>query len=433
MAAVLVVGKGGREHALAWKLAQSPQVDRVYVAPGNAGTAREFENVPIDPLDFESLISFAQERGIELTVVGPEEPLCKGIVDAFQAAGLRIFGPDRAAAQLEGSKVFAKELMREAGVPTASFQVFDDPADANAYLDTIGNKPVVVKADGLAAGKGAIVCETIQEARAAVKRIMRERVFGDAGNRIVIEERLTGEELSVLAICDGSNLVRLEPAQDHKRAYDGDRGPNTGGMGAYSPTPMVTPELLEEIDRNILIPTLHAMRRRRTPFKGVLYAGLMLTQGGPKVLEFNVRFGDPECQPLVMRMNSDLYELCNAAIDGRIRELPDVAWDERWAICVVLASEGYPGSYKKGLPITGLESAESAAHVKVFHAGTAIKDGQVVTDGGRILGVTALGDTLPEAKRYAYEAIRKIKAPGAWCRHDIGDRAIRWLMDRAGV
>ncbi len=430
MANVLVVGRGGREHALAWKLAQSPHVQAVYVAPGNAGTAREFVNVPIDPTDFEGLIRFAQEQNVTLTVVGPEGPLCAGIVDAFRQAGLRIFGPTREAAQLEGSKVFAKQLMRRAAIPTAEFATFDDPDEADRYLRSLGDVPVVVKADGLAAGKGSIVCDTPKEAFAAVDLIMRQRAFGDAGERIVIEERLRGEELSVLAICDGRTLARLEPAQDHKAAYDGDRGPNTGGMGAYSPAPMATPELLEEIDQRILVPAVHQMKRQGIPFQGVLYAGLMLTPSGPKVLEFNVRFGDPECQPLMMRLQTDLYELLDAAVDGRLDQHPAIAWDDRAALCVVLAAEGYPGKYTKGQPITGIEQAEAMADVKVFHAGTALRDGQVVVDGGRILGVTALGDSLPEAKRKAYEAIRLIKTPGGWCRHDIGDKALRWLVDQ---
>ena len=430
VANVLVVGRGGREHALAWKLAQSPHVQAVYVAPGNAGTAREFVNVPIDPGQFDQLIAFASERGIDLTVVGPEAPLCAGIVDAFRAAGLRIFGPTQQAAQLEGSKVFAKELMRRAGIPTAEFVTFDDPDEADRYLRSLDETPVVVKADGLAAGKGSIVCHTRKEAFDAVDLIMRQRAFGSAGDRIVIEEKLSGEELSVLAICDGKTIARLEPAQDHKPAYDGDRGPNTGGMGAYSPAPMATAELLEEVDQRVLVPAVHQMRKEGIPFQGVLYAGLMLTPAGPKVLEFNVRFGDPECQPLMMRLQTDLYELLNAAADGRLDQLSPLSWDERAALCVVLAAEGYPGKYTKGLPVTGIEEAEQMEDVKVFHAGTALRDGQVVVDGGRILGVTALGETLPEAKRKAYEAIRLIKTPGGWCRHDIGDKALRWLMPR---
>jgi phosphoribosylamine--glycine ligase len=427
VAKVLVVGRGGREHALAWKLAQSPQVEQVYVAPGNGGTSQDALNVPIATDDFPALVQFAKEQQVDLVVVGPEEPLVRGIVDVFEAAGLPIFGPLRAAALLEGSKVFAKDLMRQAQIPTATYATFDDPDEAERYVQRLELEEVVVKADGLAGGKGSIVCSSKREALEAIRRMMRQREFGEAGRKIVIEEKLTGEELSVMAICDGRSLVRLEPAQDHKRAYDGDRGPNTGGMGAYTPAPMATPELLEQIDAQILVPTIHAMRRRGTPFRGVLYAGLMLTKAGPKVLEFNVRFGDPETQPLMMRLRTDLYQLLCAAVHGHLDELPGVEWDPRPSVCVVLAADGYPGPYTKGKPIYGVEEADALPDVKVFHAGTAWKDHQLVVDGGRVLGVTALGENLPEAKRRAYEAIRLIKTEGGWCRHDIGDRALQWL------
>jgi phosphoribosylamine--glycine ligase len=427
---VLVIGKGGREHALVWKLAHSPRVSAVYCAPGNAGTAREATNVAIDPKDpddihFKRLIEFVKKEKIELTVVGPEEPLVRGIVDAFEAAGLRIFGPSRAAAQLEGSKVFAKELMRHAGIPTAPFHVFQSADSAERFLSERDELPVVVKADGLAAGKGALVCPNRTEAIDAVNRIMRRREFGTAGDRVVIEEKLEGQEVSVLAITDGRTIVTLEPAQDHKAAYDNDEGPNTGGMGAYSPAPAVTPELMRDIEQRILVPTVHAMKRRRTPFRGVLYAGLMLTAQGPKVLEFNVRLGDPEAQPLLMRLQTDLVEIIDATLNSQLSTLNALQWDARPAICVVVAAEGYPGPYMKGKPISGLDDAAGVPDSVVFHAGTALREGRIVTDGGRVLGVTALGETMADAKRRAYEAAGKIRFAGAWYRRDIGRKALR--------
>jgi len=429
---VMVIGKGGREHALAWKIAQSPKVEKVFCVPGNAGTAADAENVDLpvggdaDP-EFEQLINFAQREQIALTVVGPEAPLVDGIADAFRSAGLRIFGPTREAARLEGSKVFAKQLMRTAGVPTADFQVFDSAEAAERYLKEREPGPVVVKADGLAAGKGAIVCADRDEALLAVETIMRKRAFGAAGDKVVIEEKLDGEELSILAITDGRTIVTLEPSQDHKPAYDGDRGPNTGGMGAYSPTPCLTPDLMRQIAEQILVPTIHEMNRRGTPFCGTLYAGLMLTNQGPKVLEFNVRFGDPEAQPILMRLRSDLVPVLEATIDGRLDQIEPLQWDQRPAVCVVIAAEGYPGSYEKGMPISGLDEAAKVPDVKVFHAGTKLVDGQVVADGGRVLGVTAIGDSIADAKRRAYEVVRMVRFRGAWCRHDIADKALERL------
>lgn len=426
---ILVVGSGGREHALAWKLSQSPRVDRVFVAPGNAGTATDAENVDIAANDFPRLIKFAQENKVSLTVVGPEGPLAAGIVDAFQESGLRIFGPSKMAAVLEASKVFCKNLLRQADVPTADYHVYRDADSAlrfiqDRYPSDTEEVPVVVKADGLAGGKGVIVCSRRQEALAAIRRIAAKKEFGEAGNQLVIEERLDGQEVSVMAITDGRTIVTLPPAQDHKRAYDGDQGPNTGGMGAYCPTPLVDEKLLGLIEERILVPTVHAMKRSRHPFRGVLYAGLMITHQGPKVLEFNVRFGDPECQPLLMRLGSDLVDCLEAAVDGRLEELETLQWDPRPAICVVMASDGYPGPFALGKPIRGLEEAATLPDVKVFHAGTATSEGRIVTNGGRVLGVTALGNSISAAKLQAYRAVKCIRWEGAWCRKDISDHAL---------
>jgi phosphoribosylamine--glycine ligase len=421
---ILVVGGGAREHALAWKLKQSPRADRVFVAPGNAGTAEDAENIDIPAHDIARLARFAQENNVGLTVVGPEQPLAEGLVDAFVEARLRVFGPTRQAAELESSKVFCKQLLRKADVPTAEYRVFNKADRAVTYLTEREDVPVVVKADGLAAGKGVVVCANRAEALSAVDRIMRKREFGEAGAQIVIEERLDGVEASVMAVTDGRTIVTLPPVQDHKRAYDGDRGPNTGGMGAYSPTPLVDDETLHWIESHVLVPTVHAMKRSRRPFRGVLYAGLMLTHQGPKVLEYNVRFGDPECQTLMVRLKSDLVELLDAATSGSLEELEPLQWDPRPSVCVVMASEGYPGKYATGKPIRGLEEAARVPGVKVFHAGTATSGGQVVTNGGRVLAVTALGATLPAAKLQAYTAIKAIRWEGAWCRKDISDKAL---------
>jgi phosphoribosylamine---glycine ligase len=424
---VLVIGKGGREHALVWKIAQSPRVSRVYCAPGNAGTAEDGINVPIETNDSDGLLKFAVKEGIDLTVVGPEDPLATGIVDDFQKAGQRIFGPTKFAAQIEASKVFAKKLMWHADVPTAEFRVFDHPNMARHYLQT-REYPVVVKADGLAAGKGVIVCNTTPESLEAIERIMVREEFGlPAGRQVVIEKRLEGEELSILALVSGRTIVPLQPTQDHKAANDGDTGPNTGGMGAYCPALLGTPELLALVDSTILVPIVHAMKRGRRPFRGVLYAGLMVTNQGPRVLEFNCRFGDPETQPLLMRLKTDLVDLLEAVVDNRLDEFPEdkLEWDPRPAVCVVMASQGYPGNSAKGKVIMGLAEAASLPDVKVFHAGTKMENGVVVTDGGRVLGVTALGGTLAEAKRKAYEAVGRIHFQGAFWRRDIGDKGLR--------
>jgi phosphoribosylamine--glycine ligase len=426
---VLVVGNGGREHALAWKLGQSPKVDKVFVAPGNAGTARDAENVDLAATDIPGLIQFAKDQSIDLTVIGPEAPLVAGLADAMNAEGLKVFGPSQAAAELEGSKVFCKNLLHTANIPTANYQTFRTGEDAERYIKdryTEPNEPVhvVVKADGLAAGKGVIVCDTRHEALEAIDRIASRREFGAAGNELIIEEKLVGPEASVLAITDGETIVTLPAAQDHKPAHDGDTGPNTGGMGAYCPTPVVDEDLMTKIQADVLVPVVHAMKRARRPFKGILYAGLMLTPAGPKVLEFNVRFGDPECQPLLMRLKSDLFDVLEAAADGRLGELGPLEWDDRPSTCVVMASQGYPGSYEKGYEISGLENADALDDVKVFHAGTEISDGQVVTNGGRVLGVTALGSTISQAKLKAYSGVKEIRWRGAWCRKDISDKAL---------
>jgi phosphoribosylamine--glycine ligase len=424
---VLVVGKGGREHALVWKLARSPRVTRVYCAPGNAGTAEDGINVPIDVNDFDGLIRFAAKEDVGLTVVGPEDPLSQGITDAFHKARLRVFGPSKEAAQLEASKAFAKQLLRHADVPSPEFRVFDHPDPARHYIET-REYPVVVKADGLAAGKGVIVCSSTEEALAAIDRIMVREEFGRAaGRRVIVEKRLDGEELSVLALVSGRTLVPLQPTQDHKPALDDDQGPNTGGMGAYCPAPIGTPELMAQVEETILVPTVHAMKRSRHAFRGVLYAGLMLTNQGPRVLEFNCRFGDPETQPLMMRLKTDLLDLLEAAVDDRLDEFPEdkLAWDERPAVCVVMASGGYPGNFQRGKVITGLAQAAQLPDVKVFHAGTRREKDLVLTDGGRVLAVTALGESLAEAKKNAYEAVGKIHFQGAHYRKDIADKALR--------
>jgi phosphoribosylamine--glycine ligase len=421
---ILVVGNGGREHALAWKLRQSPRASQVFVAPGNAGTALDAENVDIPATDFARLIAFARNNSIGLTVVGPEAPLTAGIVDAFQQAKLKIFGPSKAAAELEGSKAFCKNLLRHADVPTADYRIFRDAASAITYLNEREEAPLVIKADGLASGKGVIVCGNREEALAAVERVAGKREFGDAGRQFVIEERLHGQEVSVLAITDGRTLVTLSPAQDHKAAYDGDEGPNTGGMGAYCPTPLVNDKLIAQIEESVLVPTIHQMKRSRRQFKGVLYAGLMLTKQGPKVLEYNVRFGDPECQPLLMRLKSDLVDVLDAVAEDRLEDIAPLEWDPRPAVCVVMASEGYPGSYERGHVIRGLDEAAQLPDVKVFHAGTASSGGQIVTNGGRVLGVTALGSSIAAAKLQAYKAVKCIRWTGAWCRKDIADKAL---------
>ena len=422
---ILVVGGGGREHALCWKFAQSPLVEKVYCAPGNAGIAEDAECVPIKANDFKALADFAEREGITFTIVGPEDPLAQGIADYFEERGLKIFGPSAKAAQIEASKVFAKQIMAKYGIPTAAFEVFDDPQKALAYVEKRG-APIVVKADGLAAGKGAIVCHTVEEARQAVKKIMVEKAFGEAGNRVVIEECLVGEEASFMILTDGKTLLPLPSSQDHKPLLDNDRGPNTGGMGAYSPAPVVTEELSQEIMEKIMQPLIEGLAREGILYRGVLYAGLMIVEGKPYVLEFNCRFGDPECQPLMMRIKSDLAALIQEALSGNLAG-KTLEIDDQAAVCVVMASGGYPGKYEKGKPIFGLEEASKLPRVKVFHAGTAKKDGQYVTNGGRVLGVTALGKDIPEAIDLAYEAVEKIHWEGVHYRRDIGAKALKRL------
>lgn len=420
---VLVIGQGGREHALCWKLKQSPKVTQVFCAPGNAGTALEGTNVDIKATDTVRLAKFAQTEKIGLAVVGPEMALVAGVTDALEAVGVPVFGPSQAASELEGSKVFMKELMRLHAIPTADFTTFDNAEAAASYIEDREQVRLVVKADGLCAGKGVVVCDSKAEALDAIRRIMRSREFGDAGKRVIIEERLDGQEASILALVDGNTIIPLETAQDHKAAYDGDRGPNTGGMGAYSPTPLITPDLLDQICVQILVPTVHAMKRAKRPFRGVLYAGLMITPQGPKVLEFNVRFGDPEAQPILMRFKSDLAEVLLAGAMGKLESVAELVWDPRPAVCVVMAAEGYPGDYPKGHEIRGLEEAAKLPDAKVFHAGTETRSGKIVTGGGRVLGVTALGDSIANAKFKAYQAVKQIRWDGSWCRKDISDKA----------
>ena len=420
---VLVVGGGGREHALVKSVAASPKVDKVYCAPGNAGIAGDAECVDIAAEDLSELLAFSMRTRIDLTVVGPEVPLCAGIVDLFEDAGLRIFGPNKAAAELEGSKVFAKTLMQKHMIPTASFRVFDDEDDAKSYLRTILDWPAVIKADGLAAGKGVVLAADLEDADEVVRQMLGEGRFAGAGRRIIIEECLPGAEASIIAFTDGKTIAVLETSQDHKAAYDGDRGPNTGGMGAYSPAPIVTDRLLDQVSRDVLVPVVHAMSKEGRPFRGVLYAGLMLSKGGPKVLEFNVRLGDPEAQVILPRLRTDLVELMEATLDGTLEDV-DLEWDPRPAMCVVMASRGYPGAYPRGMKITGLGAAQGMEDVIVYHAGTALVDGDVATSGGRVLGVTALGDDFAKARDRAYQAVSLIGYEGARYRKDIGHRVL---------
>lgn len=421
---VLVIGSGGREHALAWKAAQSPKVSKVYVAPGNAGTAREprLENVAIDATDIPALIAFVQQNDVALSIVGPEVPLVMGVVDAFRAAGLRCFGPTQAAAQLEGSKAFTKDFLARHQIPTATYANFTDVDEALAYVRRQG-APIVVKADGLAAGKGVIVAMTLAEAEAAVRDMLAGNAFGSAGHRVVVEQFLEGEEASFIVMVDGEHVIPMATSQDHKRVGDGDTGPNTGGMGAYSPAPVVTPEVHARIMREVIEPTVRGMAAEGTPYTGFLYAGLMIDQDGtPRVIEFNCRFGDPETQPIMMRLQSDLVALCEAALDGRLDQT-GAEWDSRAALGVVLAAQGYPGAYRKGDVIAGLDGSDSA-EAKVFHAGTALQDGQVVTAGGRVLCATALGTTVAEAQQRAYALAGRIHWDGIQYRRDIGYRAV---------
>ncbi len=420
---VLVVGGGGREHSLVWKLAQSPRVTKIFAAPGNAGIATLAECVPISASEVRLLAEFAVKHGVDLTVVGPELPLTLGIVDEFQTRGLRVFGATRQAAILEGSKIFAKRLMKKYKVPTGFFQTFYRAEDAKRYIHDIG-APIVVKADGLAAGKGAVVCSTVPDAVDTVKRIMEDRVFGDAGARIVVEEFLTGEEASFLAFTDGHTVLPLASAQDHKAAFDEDTGPNTGGMGAYSPAPVVTDAVHQKVMDRIMIPTVKAMAAEGRPYRGVLYAGLMIKDGEPRVLEFNVRLGDPEAQPLLMRMEGDLVPVLEAVVEQRLRDV-DIRWRADAAVCVVMAAAGYPGAHDTGKPIGGLSAAAEVPDVMVFHAGTARAGDRIVTSGGRVLGVTALGTDLRCAIDRAYEVVRMIQWDGVHYRTDIGRKALR--------
>lgn len=419
---VLIVGGGGREHALAWKVSQSQRVKKIFAAPGNAGIARIAECVAINSEDIQGLRDFAEKNRIDLTIVGPETPLSLGMVDEFEKAGLKAFGPSRLAAEIEASKTFAKDLMKKYRIPTAEYEVFTDRKSAETYVRSKGC-PVVVKADGLAAGKGVVVAETVDEAVSAIEMIMSQRAFGKAGDKIVVEECLSGEEASFMAFTDGVTVLPMASAQDHKRVFDGDKGPNTGGMGAYSPAPVVTKRLERSVMEEIMIPTVRAMAKEGRPFRGVLYAGLMIRDGKARVLEFNARFGDPETQPVLARLESDLVDIIEAILSGALSRV-DVRWKPDAAVCVVMASAGYPGAYEKGRVITGLEKAADRRNVIVFHAGTAIRDGNVVTDGGRVLGVTGIGSVIAAAIDNAYAAVREISFAGAHYRNDIGAKAL---------
>ena len=415
---ILIVGSGGREHAIAWKIAQSPKAEKIYCAPGNAGIEEYAECVPIGAMEFERLAAFAKEKEIDLTVVGMDDPLVGGIVDVFEKEGLRVFGPRKNAAILEGSKAFSKDLMKKYGIPTAAYENFDDPDKALAYLET-ADLPIVLKADGLALGKGVLICNTLEEAREGVRTIMLDKQFGTAGNRMVIEEFMTGREVSVLSFVDGKTIKCMTSAQDHKRALDGDQGLNTGGMGTFSPSPFYTPEIDAFCQEHIYQATVDAMAAEGRPFKGVIFFGLMLTPKGPKVLEYNARFGDPEAQVVLPRMKNDIVEVFEACIDGTLDQI-DLQFEDNAAVCVVLASGGYPVSYEKGFPIEGLVSLKDKDGVYVFHAGTKKENGKFVTNGGRVLGVTATGPDLKAARANAYEAVKQVTFEKAYCRSDIG-------------
>lgn len=418
---ILLVGSGGREHALAWKLFQSSRIAKVYCAPGNAGIAQIAECVPIKADDITSLVNWAVDARIDLVVVGPELPLTLGLVDAVEKAGIKAFGPSKKAAQLEGSKAFSKDLMHKYGVPTARYGVFTNSEEAKNFAREIKG-PWVVKADGLAAGKGVLICSTIEETFAAIDQVIVSKAFGSAGDKLVIEEFLEGEELSLMAFCDGTTVVPMASAQDHKRVFSGDLGPNTGGMGAYSPAPLATPELVKEVQEKILIPVVKAMAQEGSMFKGVLYAGLMITAKGPQVLEFNARFGDPETQVVLPRLETDLTDILLAVTEGKLGSL-EIAWKPESCVSVVMASGGYPGDYKKGFPISGLDDVPP--NVLVFHSGTDLKAGEIVTNGGRVLAVTALGRDIRQAVYNAYAGVKKIKFDGAHYRDDIAHRAFK--------
>lgn len=417
---VLIVGSGGREHAIAWKVAQSPKVDKIYCAPGNAGIAEYAECVNITAMEFDKLVAFAKEKEIDLTVIGMDDPLVGGVVDAFEAEGLRVFGPRKNAAILEGSKAFSKDLMKKYHIPTAAYETFSDPEAAEKYLET-AKFPIVLKADGLALGKGVLICNTLEEAKEGVKTIMLDKKFGSAGNEMVIEEFMTGREVSVLSFVDGKTIKTMSSAQDHKRAGDGDTGLNTGGMGNFSPSPFYTEEVDKFCKKYIYQPTVDAMKAEGRPFKGVIFFGLMLTPDGPKVLEYNARFGDPEAQVVLPRLENDIVDVFEACIDGTLDQV-DLKFDnDRATVCVILASDGYPIEYKKGFPIEGLEKFKGKDDYYVFHSGTKFNEnGQIVTNGGRVLGVTATGKDLKEARKKAYEATEWISFENKYMRHDIG-------------
>lgn len=420
---ILVIGSGGREHAIVWKLAKSKRIKKIFCAPGNPGIAEYAECIPIKTDDIKGLRDFAVKEGIDLTVVGPELPLTLGIVDSFEEKGIKIFGPSRKASELEGSKVFAKELMQNYGIPTANYKIFKDSKEAREYVKN-HSLPLVVKADGLAAGKGVVICKTREEAINAIKLMMEKKIFGKAGDRIIVEEFLKGQEISYLAITDGKIVVPLAPCQDHKAVFDSDKGPNTGGMGAYSPVPIITPKLKEEIMTNIMIPTIKAMEKEGRQYKGVIYAGLMITKDGPKVLEYNCRFGDPETQPIMMRLKNDLADVLLSSVEGRLSKIK-LNCDNRVSLCVVMASKGYPGDYENGKEIKGIEDAAKLKDVVVFHAGTSLDNGKLLTAGGRVLGVTAMGVGMKRAIKKVYDAAKKIQWDGAHYRKDIGEKAIR--------
>ena len=416
---VLIVGSGGREHALAWKIAQSPRVDKIYCAPGNAGIAEYAECVDIKAMEFDRLAAFAAENGVDLTVVGMDDPLVGGIVDVFEAQNLRIFGPRKNAAILEGSKAFSKDLMKKYNIPTAAYENFDDPKAAVEYLETKAEFPIVLKADGLALGKGVLICNTLEEAKEGVKSIMEDKQFGSAGNRMVIEEFMTGREVSVLSFVDGKTIKTMTSAQDHKRAGDGDTGLNTGGMGTFSPSPFYTKEVEAFCEQYIFQPTVDAMAKEGREFKGIIFFGLMLTPKGPRVLEYNARFGDPETQVVLPRMKNDIVEVFEACVDGTLDQI-DLEFEDNAAVCVVLASDGYPVKYEKGFEIRGLDTFKEKEGYYVFHAGSAWKDGKIVTNGGRVLGVTAKGENLKAARANAYEAVNWISFDNKYYRNDIG-------------
>lgn len=423
---ILLIGSGGREHVLAWKLIQSPKVEKLYCAPGNGGIMdiAECVDIPID--DLEGLVDFAKQKNIDLTVVGPEAPLVEGIVDLFEHEGLTIFGPTAQAAQLEGSKVFAKEFMHDCNIPTALFKSFTDETEAREFLDQT-QFPLVIKADGLASGKGVFICEDKAKALKAIDKIMADRIFEEAGNAIVIEEFLKGEEASILAVSDGDNYIILDSSQDHKQIFDDDLGPNTGGMGAYSPAPVVTDDILKKIDARVIEPTIRGMKRQGIVFKGILYAGIMITENGPLVLEFNVRFGDPETQVVLARLKTDLVDVMLASCHGTLNRL-QLEWDPQPAVCVVMSAGGYPGKYEKNKEIAGIHDAEKQDGVFVFHAGTKVEGGKLLTSGGRVLGVTALGNSIENAIQKAYTAVDCIKFDSCFFRRDIGAKALARMI-----